>query len=163
MPGWGLVALHRPLETGHYDPKLSTLRKLAKARVAMSDFCCGSLAANLVRAKVDVIVTTSPRETLAAGRATSSIPIVFTIIPDPLGLLSINGVFILDLSVGGSLIGGWVVLRLWQTHWRFELSPTRLLAVDWLRRKRKEVPWESVWKSAASRGPGGARAGTASR
>ncbi len=44
-----------------------------------------SLAGDLVKAKVDVIVTTGPRETLAAKRATSSIPIVFTIVPDPVG------------------------------------------------------------------------------
>jgi len=44
-----------------------------------------ALAADLVKAKVDVIVTTGPRETLAAKRATSSIPIVFTIVPDPVG------------------------------------------------------------------------------
>ena len=44
-----------------------------------------TLAADLVKAKVNVIVTTGPRETLAAKRATSSIPIVFTIVPDPVG------------------------------------------------------------------------------
>jgi ABC-type uncharacterized transport system substrate-binding protein len=44
-----------------------------------------ALAADLVRAKVDVIVTTGPRETLAAKRATSSIPVVFTVVADPIG------------------------------------------------------------------------------
>jgi len=34
---------------------------------------------------MDVIVTTAPRETLAAKRATSSIPIVFTVVADPIG------------------------------------------------------------------------------
>jgi putative ABC transport system substrate-binding protein len=43
------------------------------------------LAADLVKATVDVIVTTGPRETLAAKRATSSIPIVFTVVHDPIG------------------------------------------------------------------------------
>src|SRR5712691_2507702 len=43
------------------------------------------LAADLVQAMVDVIVTTGPRETLAAKRATASIPIVFTIVHDPVG------------------------------------------------------------------------------
>jgi putative ABC transport system substrate-binding protein len=43
------------------------------------------LAADLVKAKVDVIVTTGARETLAANRATSSIPIIFTLITDPVG------------------------------------------------------------------------------
>jgi ABC-type uncharacterized transport system substrate-binding protein len=41
------------------------------------------LAADLVKATVDVIVTTGPRETLAAKRATASIPIVFTVVHDP--------------------------------------------------------------------------------
>ena len=42
-----------------------------------------SLAAELVQAKVDVIVTTSTSETLAAKSATSTIPIVMTLAPDP--------------------------------------------------------------------------------
>jgi ABC-type uncharacterized transport system substrate-binding protein len=43
------------------------------------------LAVGLVKAKVDLIVTTGHRETLAARRATSSIPIVFTVVHDPVG------------------------------------------------------------------------------
>jgi putative ABC transport system substrate-binding protein len=42
-----------------------------------------SLVAELIRAKVDVIVTTSTQETLAAKKATSVIPIVMTLAPDP--------------------------------------------------------------------------------
>jgi putative ABC transport system substrate-binding protein len=41
------------------------------------------LVAELVQAKVDVIVTTSTQETLAAKQATSTIPIVMTLVPDP--------------------------------------------------------------------------------
>ncbi len=41
------------------------------------------LVADLVQAKVDVIVTTSTAETLAAKSATSTIPIVMTLAPDP--------------------------------------------------------------------------------
>ena len=41
------------------------------------------LAADLVRLKVDVIVTASPAATEAAKRATSTIPIVFTVSGDP--------------------------------------------------------------------------------
>ena len=41
------------------------------------------LVAELVQAKVDVIVTTSTQETLAAQKATSTIPIVMTLVPDP--------------------------------------------------------------------------------
>ncbi len=43
------------------------------------------LAENLVRSRVDVIVTTSLRETQAAMRATSTIPIVMVFAPDPVG------------------------------------------------------------------------------
>jgi len=45
----------------------------------------GDLAAELVRAKVDVIVTDGNQGTTAAKRATSSIPIVFAIAGDPVG------------------------------------------------------------------------------
>ena len=41
------------------------------------------LIADLIGAKVDVIVTTSTQETMAAKRATSTIPIVMTVAPDP--------------------------------------------------------------------------------
>jgi len=41
------------------------------------------LAADLVKSNADVIVTTGHRETLAAKGATSSIPIVFTVVHDP--------------------------------------------------------------------------------
>jgi putative ABC transport system substrate-binding protein len=43
------------------------------------------LVADLVQAKVDVIVTTSTLETLAAKRATTPIPIVMTVAPNPVG------------------------------------------------------------------------------
>ncbi|HKQ65710.1 MAG TPA: ABC transporter substrate-binding protein [Methylomirabilota bacterium] len=41
------------------------------------------LVAELLQAKVDVIVTTSTQETQAARKATSTIPIVMTVVPDP--------------------------------------------------------------------------------
>jgi putative ABC transport system substrate-binding protein len=43
------------------------------------------LVANLVRERADVILTTSTNETLAAKRATSPIPVVMTLVPDPVG------------------------------------------------------------------------------
>ena len=43
------------------------------------------LAADLVQTKVDVIVTTSTLETLAAKRSTNTIPIVMTLVPNPVG------------------------------------------------------------------------------
>jgi len=42
-----------------------------------------SLIADLMEAKVDVIVTTSTQETMAAKRASTTIPIVMTVAPDP--------------------------------------------------------------------------------
>ena len=44
------------------------------------------LARDLVEAQVDVIVTTGARETRAAKQATATVPIVMTIVPDPVGL-----------------------------------------------------------------------------
>ena len=41
------------------------------------------LVAELMQAKVDLIVTTSTQETLAAKKTTSTIPIVMTLVPDP--------------------------------------------------------------------------------
>jgi len=41
------------------------------------------LVAELIQAKVDVIVTTSTQETLEAKKATFTIPIVMTLVPDP--------------------------------------------------------------------------------
>jgi putative ABC transport system substrate-binding protein len=42
-----------------------------------------ALVAELVQAQVDVIVTTGTRETVAAKQATSAIPIVMLLVPDP--------------------------------------------------------------------------------
>jgi len=59
------------------------------------------LAKELVRAGVDVIVTTSVRETRAAREATSAIPIVMTIAPDPVG----NGLVASLARPGGNVTG----------------------------------------------------------
>ena len=59
------------------------------------------LAAELVRRKVDVIVTTGPTATRAAKAATSTIPIVMTLDPDPVG----NG-FVASLAHPGGNIAG---------------------------------------------------------
>jgi putative ABC transport system substrate-binding protein len=59
------------------------------------------LVADLVRAKVDVIVTTGTRETLAAKQATASIPIVMTVVPDPVA----QG-FVASLSKPGGNVTG---------------------------------------------------------
>jgi len=44
------------------------------------------LAAELVRRKVDVIVASAPRAVLAAKKASTTIPIVFAVATDPVGL-----------------------------------------------------------------------------
>jgi putative ABC transport system substrate-binding protein len=57
-------------------------RRFAAGRDELiSDF-----VADLVRLRVDVIVVTGQREVLAAKRATSSIPIVMVVNPDPIGM-----------------------------------------------------------------------------
>ena len=57
-------------------------RRFAAGRSDLLD----EFAADLVRRRVDVIVVTGQRESIAASRATSSIPIVMVINPDPIGL-----------------------------------------------------------------------------
>jgi putative tryptophan/tyrosine transport system substrate-binding protein len=59
------------------------------------------LIAELVSAKVDAIVTTGPRETVAAKRATTLIPIVMTVVPDPVA----EG-FVASLSRPGGNVTG---------------------------------------------------------
>lgn len=61
----------------------------------------GELAAELVRLKVEVIVTAGPVPTRAAKAATSTIPIVMTQDPDPVG----NG-FVASLARPGGNITG---------------------------------------------------------
>ncbi len=60
-----------------------------------------ALAAELVRLKVDVIVTTGPGPTRAAKEATSTIPIVMTNDPDPVG----NGIVASLARPGGNITG----------------------------------------------------------
>jgi putative ABC transport system substrate-binding protein len=60
-----------------------------------------ALAADLVRLKVDIIITGGPPATRAAQQATSTIPIVMTFDPDPVG----NG-FVASLARPGGNITG---------------------------------------------------------
>jgi putative ABC transport system substrate-binding protein len=60
-----------------------------------------ALAAELVRLKVDVIITLHTTDTHAAKNATTSIPIVFTIVSDPLG----EGFIKSHARPGGNLTG----------------------------------------------------------
>src|SRR5688572_25759457 len=57
-------------------------RRFAAGRSEILD----ELAADLVRSRVDVTAVAGQRESIAASRATLSIPIVMVINPDPTGL-----------------------------------------------------------------------------
>ena len=59
------------------------------------------LAADLAKAKMNVIVTTGARETLGASSAAPSIPIVFTVMSDPIG----QGVVTSLAHPGGNITG----------------------------------------------------------
>ena len=94
----GTLGIGAPETTGHdwWEPFVESMRELnyvvgrnliLKRRTAAGrEERLAGLARDLVEAKVDVIVTTGTRETRAAKEATASIPIVMTIVPDPVGL-----------------------------------------------------------------------------
>jgi putative ABC transport system substrate-binding protein len=90
----GLLALGAdPTRSGFWQKFLEAMRELnyveGRNLIVRRAFADGQadrmpgLVADLVQAKVDVIVTTSTLETLAAKRATATIPIVMTVVPDP--------------------------------------------------------------------------------
>jgi len=89
----GYISLGSPSRLGMWSNLLEALRELnyVEGQNLLVNLAIAegkperlpSLAADLVRAKVDVIVTTSTQETLAAKNATSVIPIVMTLAPDP--------------------------------------------------------------------------------
>src|SRR3989454_8871126 len=90
----GLLTLGAdPARSGFWQKFLEAMRELnyveGRNLIVRRAFADGKadrmpgLLADLVQAQVDVIVTTSTLETLAAKRATSTIPIVMTVVPDP--------------------------------------------------------------------------------
>ena len=90
----GLLTLGAdPTRSGFWQKFLEAMRELnyveGRNLIVRRAFADGKadrmrgLVADLVQAKVDAIVTTSTLETLAAKRATSTIPIVMTVVPDP--------------------------------------------------------------------------------
>ena len=90
----GLLTLGAdPTRSGFWQKFLEAMRELnyveGRNLIVRRAFADGKadrmrgLVADLVQAKVDVIVTTSTLETLAAKRATPTIPIVMTVVPDP--------------------------------------------------------------------------------
>jgi putative tryptophan/tyrosine transport system substrate-binding protein len=90
----GLLTLGTdPMRSGFWQKFLEAMRELnyvegrnlivRRAFAEGNDDRLPDLVADLVRAKVDVIVTTATLETMAAKRGTSTIPIVMTVAPDP--------------------------------------------------------------------------------
>ena len=97
LPIIGLVSMGAtPTDPANFRPFLEQMRELGyvdgqsvifdRRFAAGDDSLIGGLVANLVRRPVDIIVTTGTREAMAAKRATSSIPIVTFIHPDPIGM-----------------------------------------------------------------------------
>jgi len=90
----GLLTLGTdPMRSGFWQRFLEAMRELnyvegrnlivRRAFAEGNDDLLPSLVADLVQAKVDAIVTTSTLETRAAKQATTTIPIVMTVAPDP--------------------------------------------------------------------------------
>jgi putative tryptophan/tyrosine transport system substrate-binding protein len=73
-----------------------------------------SLAAELAALKVDVLVAVTQQAALAAQQATTTIPIVFIVVPDPVGAKLVNSL----ARPGGNITG--------LTHIALELSGKRL-------------------------------------
>ena len=59
-------------------------------------------------------------------------------------LLSLKVILILIITSYVQIALRSLIATLWRLHWRFTLTPTHLIAVHWLRRKRVEIPWESI-------------------
>jgi len=104
-----------------------------------------ALAEELVRLKVDVIVTPTTPVTRAAKAATSSIPIVFTIVSDP-----VSSGFVASLSHPGGNITG-------MTDMGVDLAGKRLQLLKQVVPRLKHVGalghppdnlWEPVWREA---------------
>ena len=73
-----------------------------------------SLAAELAALKVDVLVAVTQQAAMAAQQATTTIPIVFIVVPDPVGAKLVNSL----ARPGGNITG--------LTHIALELSGKRL-------------------------------------
>ena len=93
----GLVSIGAsPTDPANFRPFLAQMRELGyidgqnvtfdRRFAAGDDRLIGGFVADLVRRPVDIIVVTGTRETIAAKRATSSIPIITFTHPDPVGM-----------------------------------------------------------------------------
>jgi putative ABC transport system substrate-binding protein len=110
----GLVSIGTdPAQLGPWRPLIDALRELGyvegrnlivKRAFGNPDRLAG-LVAELVGARVDAIVTTGPRETRAAQRATATIPIVMTSVEDPVA----EG-FVKSLAQPGTNMTGLTIL-----------------------------------------------------
>jgi ABC-type uncharacterized transport system substrate-binding protein len=96
-PVIGLVSMGAtPTDPANFGPFLEQMRELGyvdgqnvildRRFAAGDDRLISGLVADLVRRPVNIIVATGTREAMAAKRATSSIPIVTFIHPDPIGM-----------------------------------------------------------------------------
>jgi putative ABC transport system substrate-binding protein len=97
VPIIGLVSIGAsPTDPANFRPFLEQMRELGyvdgqdvildRRFAAGDDGLIGGFVADLVRRPVDIIVVTGTRETIAAKRATTSIPIVTFTHPDPIGM-----------------------------------------------------------------------------
>jgi putative ABC transport system substrate-binding protein len=97
LPIIGLVSMGAsPTDPANFRPFLEQMRALGyvdgqnvifdRRFAAGDDSLISGFVADLVRRPVDIIVATGTREAIAAKRATSSIPIVTFIHPDPIGM-----------------------------------------------------------------------------
>jgi putative tryptophan/tyrosine transport system substrate-binding protein len=96
LPIIGLLSLGAsPTDPANFRPFLEQMRELGyvdqqnvifdRRFAAGDDSLISGFVADLVRRPVDIIVATGTRESIAAKQATSSIPIVTFINPDPIG------------------------------------------------------------------------------
>jgi putative ABC transport system substrate-binding protein len=97
LPIIGLVSIGAtPTDPANFRPFLAQMRELGyvdgqsvifdRRFVAGDDRLVASVVTDLVRRPVDIIVVTGTREAIAAKQATSSIPIVTFVHPDPVGM-----------------------------------------------------------------------------
>ena len=125
VPVVGLVSIGAsPTEPANFGGFLEQMRALGyidgqnivfdRRFAAGRDELIDGFVADLVRLQVSIVVVTGTRESIAAKRATSSIPIVMIVNPDPIGMglaesLSrpggnITGLTAMDLDIYGKRI-----------------------------------------------------------
>jgi|SRR6187399_778451 len=125
VPVVGLVSIGAsPTEPANFGGFLEQMRALGyidgqnivfdRRFAAGRDELIDGFVADLVRLRVSIVVVTGTRESIAAKRATSSIPIVMIVNPDPIGMglaesLSrpggnITGLTTMDLDIYGKRI-----------------------------------------------------------